>query len=198
MPTREEQKARDVAWLNQASVGDEVAVTNTYITGNNPFAHIISNFSGANTRTAFSDNNTIAGMVREFCTITTIRAKLADGYVVDNSVYDINGNQQTEIPVERDGEIEDGRELEKNLATPCVCGHPDRNKFEERPVEKSELCEPTQELRNLAAKLKFNEEVKRLNFRNFSDTKVFSLIDSINEEFHRLVNEGKSVDTLWH
>ena len=195
---RHVQREKDIKWLKNAKVGDEVAVTNTYLTGRSPYGHIVGNYGVSNTRIAFDKKDRIDGMVREFCTITTIRAIIADGYVVDNNVYDTNGEIQTEQPIEADGMIEDGWELEKDLFHDCgICGYPHRNRWKRKEAQRGELCEPTDELRKLAAKLRFNEDVKNLNFRYFSDDKVHELITSINQEFHSQITDGKNIETLW-
>lgn len=195
---RAAQRSRDLAWLATAQVGDEVAVTNTFLTAHNPYSHIVNNFSGTNTRLAYGNNQEVLGAIREFCTITKIRAIIPDGWVVDNNVYGSDGMQQTEKPIESESIIEDGWELEKDTSFQCNdCGHPYKNRFIQKDVQYGELCEPTDYLKKLAAKLKFNEEVKNLNFRNFSDAKVLELITAINREFHDQVNAGASISTLW-
>lgn len=195
---RQAQREKDIKWLKKAQVGDEVAVTNTYLTGRSPHGHIVGNYGVSNTRIAYDKKDRIDGMVREFCTITKIRAIISDGYVVDNNVYDTNGEIQTEQPIEADGMIEDGWELEKDLFHDCgVCGYPHRNRWKVKNTQRGQLCEPTDELRKLAAKLRFNEDVKNLNFRYFSDDKVHELITSINQEFHSQITDGKNIETLW-
>ena len=54
-----------------------------------------------------------------------------------------------------------------------------------------ELFEPTEELRQLAWKFKFSKDVKKIDFRGFTEESVKGLIQIINNEIHRINEEAK-------